>query len=261
VVSLPTTATPRCGMWTPPCPACPTRSGPAGWSCPAGPPAAPASRYPKTQRLADSACHVSIHIYTLVSSIQRHHTTWRAFSGRLYLISPESRLGTVLGIPSIGPVGGSLRTRTRTQIGTRLFFRVTAHTDTRRRRSRFNVGRVLVLNRIPARRSPCMLRCAGRSTTARRRRRPPPPTPPPSSESSAPKCRRTSVPMTRVVRAVRLIPRQCDWQHLRVYAALVGGADGVGAWRGMVTIVELIDPRPYILQAPVYGRLIYTVSI
>jgi hypothetical protein len=27
----------------------------------------------------------------------------------------------------------------------------------------------------------------------------------------------------------------------------------------MVTIVELIDPRPYIFQPAVYGRLIYTV--
>ena len=43
------------------------------------------------------------------------------------------------------------------------------------------------------------------------------------------------------------------------YAVLVGGANGDGAWRGLVTIVESIDPRPYILQPAVYGRLIYTV--
>ena len=39
----------------------------------------------------------------------------------------------------------------------------------------------------------------------------------------------------------------------------MGGANGDGAWRGVVTIVELIDPRPYIFHNPVYGRLIYTV--
>ena len=39
----------------------------------------------------------------------------------------------------------------------------------------------------------------------------------------------------------------------------MGGANGDGAWRGLVTIVELIDPRPYNFQPPVYGRLIYTV--
>ena len=38
-----------------------------------------------------------------------------------------------------------------------------------------------------------------------------------------------------------------------------GGANGDGAWRGLVTIVELIDPRPYIFQPAVYGRLIYAV--
>ena len=43
------------------------------------------------------------------------------------------------------------------------------------------------------------------------------------------------------------------------YAVLVGGANGDGAWRGLVTIVVLIDPRPYIVQPAVYGRLIYTV--
>ena len=29
------------------------------------------------------------------------------------------------------------------------------------------------------------------------------------------------------------------------YAVLSGGTNGDGAWRGMVTIVESIDPRPY----------------
>jgi hypothetical protein len=43
------------------------------------------------------------------------------------------------------------------------------------------------------------------------------------------------------------------------YAILVGGANTDGAWRGMVTIFELIDPRPYKNQSPVNGRLIYTV--
>ena len=46
---------------------------------------------------------------------------------------------------------------------------------------------------------------------------------------------------------------------LTTCAVLVGGSNGDGAWRGQVTIVELIDPRPYIVQSPVYGRLIYTV--
>ena len=45
----------------------------------------------------------------------------------------------------------------------------------------------------------------------------------------------------------------------RLYAVLVGGSNGDGAWRGQVTIVELIDPRPYIFQTPVHGSLIYTV--
>ena len=43
------------------------------------------------------------------------------------------------------------------------------------------------------------------------------------------------------------------------YAVLVAGANGDGARRGLITIVELIDPHPYIFQPPVYGRLIYTV--
>ena len=37
------------------------------------------------------------------------------------------------------------------------------------------------------------------------------------------------------------------------------GSNGDGAQRGLVTIVELIDLRPYKNQPAVYGRLIYTV--
>jgi hypothetical protein len=47
--------------------------------------------------------------------------------------------------------------------------------------------------------------------------------------------------------------------RLKVYAVLVGGANGDGAWRGLVTLVESIDPRPYIFQPAVCGRLLYTV--
>ena len=43
------------------------------------------------------------------------------------------------------------------------------------------------------------------------------------------------------------------------YVVLVGGAKGDGASRGLVTIVESIDPRPYIFQPAVYGWLIYSV--
>ena len=39
------------------------------------------------------------------------------------------------------------------------------------------------------------------------------------------------------------------------YAVLVGRSNGDGAWRGLVTIVEVIDPRPYIFQVAVYGNL------
>jgi hypothetical protein len=46
---------------------------------------------------------------------------------------------------------------------------------------------------------------------------------------------------------------------MEFYAILVGGTNGVGARRGMVAIVELIDHRPYDFQPAVYGRLIYTV--
>ena len=39
-----------------------------------------------------------------------------------------------------------------------------------------------------------------------------------------------------------------------------GGGGGGGCERdGQVTIIELIDPRPYIFQTPVHGSLIYTV--
>ena len=41
----------------------------------------------------------------------------------------------------------------------------------------------------------------------------------------------------------------------------MGGSNGDGAWRGLVMIVELIDPRPYMFQSAVYGRLIYTFSL
>ena len=37
------------------------------------------------------------------------------------------------------------------------------------------------------------------------------------------------------------------------YTVLVGGANADGAWRGPVTIVESIDPRPYIFQSAVYA--------
>ena len=37
------------------------------------------------------------------------------------------------------------------------------------------------------------------------------------------------------------------------YADRLGGSNGDGAWRGMVTIVELIDPRPYIFSLPDLG--------
>ena len=39
----------------------------------------------------------------------------------------------------------------------------------------------------------------------------------------------------------------------------MGGANGDGAWRGLVTIGESIEPHPYMFQPAVYGRLIYTV--
>jgi hypothetical protein len=42
-------------------------------------------------------------------------------------------------------------------------------------------------------------------------------------------------------------------------AVPVGGVNGDGARRSLVTIVESIDPRPSIFQLAVYGKLIYTV--
>ena len=39
----------------------------------------------------------------------------------------------------------------------------------------------------------------------------------------------------------------------------MGGSNGDGTWRGLVTIVELLDLRPYNFQVTVYGNLIYTV--
>ena len=35
------------------------------------------------------------------------------------------------------------------------------------------------------------------------------------------------------------------------YAVLVGGSNGDGAWHNLVTIIELIDPRPYIISLPI----------
>jgi len=43
------------------------------------------------------------------------------------------------------------------------------------------------------------------------------------------------------------------------YGVLVRGANRDGSQRGLVTIIHLIDPRPYTFQPAVYGRLIYTV--
>jgi hypothetical protein len=40
---------------------------------------------------------------------------------------------------------------------------------------------------------------------------------------------------------------------------LVWGGNGNDAWRGLVTVIELIYPRPYIFQPAFNGRLIYTV--
>ena len=49
---------------------------------------------------------------------------------------------------------------------------------------------------------------------------------------------------------------------IRVLSVLRSSGGGVkrdGAWRGMVTIFELIDPRPYKNLSLVYTRLIYSV--
>jgi len=43
-----------------------------------------------------------------------------------------------------------------------------------------------------------------------------------------------------------------------IYAVL-GGSKRDGARRGLVTIVQLIDPYSCIFQSAVYGRLIYTL--
>jgi hypothetical protein len=40
----------------------------------------------------------------------------------------------------------------------------------------------------------------------------------------------------------------CGHVDCILYAVLVGGSNGDGARRGLVTIVELIDPRPYIFS-------------
>ena len=45
------------------------------------------------------------------------------------------------------------------------------------------------------------------------------------------------------------------------HAVLVRGANGDVAWRGLVTIAESIDPRPYMFQSALYGRLICTVIV
>ena len=44
------------------------------------------------------------------------------------------------------------------------------------------------------------------------------------------------------------------------YAVLLRGSNGDGTWRGLVKIFDLIDPRPYNVQPPVYRTLIYTVN-
>jgi hypothetical protein len=44
-----------------------------------------------------------------------------------------------------------------------------------------------------------------------------------------------------------VLPRHASEQGTN-YAVLVGVSNGDGAWRGMVTILELIDRRPYIFQ-------------
>jgi hypothetical protein len=44
-----------------------------------------------------------------------------------------------------------------------------------------------------------------------------------------------------------------DYLGFALCAVLVGEADGDGAKRGMVTIVELIDPFPYIFSFPDLG--------
>jgi hypothetical protein len=38
----------------------------------------------------------------------------------------------------------------------------------------------------------------------------------------------------------------------RACAVLVGGSNGDGTWRGLITIIELVDPRPYMFLSAVY---------
>jgi len=54
------------------------------------------------------------------------------------------------------------------------------------------------------------------------------------------------------------LPRS-DWLFASHCAVLVGGSNGDGVWRNLVTIVKSIDPRPYNVQFALYSRLIYTV--
>jgi len=87
--------------------------------------------------------------------------------------------------------------------------------------------------------------------------------------TSASLCPSPPSPRTRRGWSVSTLPtgkaryqKQRSFGEVTVYAVLVGGSNGDGAWRGMVTIFELIDPRPYKNQSSVYGRLrlIYTVT-
>jgi len=59
------------------------------------------------------------------------------------------------------------------------------------------------------------------------------------------------------VKANKMSNAKCQTHILRKltvsdYALLVGGSNGDGSWRGLVTIVELVDPRPHIFQVTVY---------
>jgi len=49
------------------------------------------------------------------------------------------------------------------------------------------------------------------------------------------------------------VPFWFGWSLSLQYAVLVGGANGDGAWRGMVMIVETIDPHSYIFSLPDLG--------
>ena len=101
-----------------------------------------------------------------VSRVTWYPMTWRAIFARAYLEpdaraqEPHRRHHQVLLAPRrqvqhlLHHVGGSSRTSTRTEIGSRLTLSVRSHTDARRRRRRlgrrYNVGRVLVLSTPPA---------------------------------------------------------------------------------------------------------------